>query len=244
MSEVPHTALKRASRRGSFWFLVVGALTAAVFGWLAAGELGDAARLAAGGVATQATVIDRDIRTRHNSSGGTSRTYRLTVRFQTPDGQVHEARHQVTREVYQGARPGQRTTLWYLPDDPSVSELRQGRTGYVGWVMAGLAGLTGLGAGVAGIVLGRVMASQNRALRRGEGREARVIRHVAQGKGPRAHVAVEWTDSTGAAGRSDPMPPDRAPQVGATIRVHIDPATARGWYAGDLGLGEPAAPRA
>ena len=236
MPDAPLSARRRAMRRASFWFLSVGAITAVIFGWLAAGELRNAARLAAGGVPTQATVIDRDIRTRHNSSGGTSRTYRVTVRFQTPDGQVHEARHPVTREVYHGARPGQPIALRYLPDDPSVSELRRGRTEYVGWVMAALASITATGAGIAGVVLGRAMASQNRALRRGETREARVTRHVAQGKGTRAHLVVEWTDSAGATGRSDPMPPDRAPAQGAPVRVRVDPATGRGWYAGDLGL--------
>lgn len=236
MSDRPASAFRRSYWRASFWFVVIFGLLALAFAVFAHTSLRDGRRLAAEGVNTTGAVVDREITTRRNSSGGTRRSYILTVEFRDQAGQAVRSRQSVGSEVYDASAVGTQVQMRYVPGEPSINEMGEGRTATTGMILGGAAGLLGLGAVMGLISLRRTIASQNRAIRHGTVRRARVEQVITQGRKKSAGVVAEWNGLDGKRHKSATMTAAKAPAVGSEVRVHVDPATGREWYGPDLGL--------
>lgn len=130
--------------------LVAGffALMAVIF-WLASQSLGASAqRLAEGGQEIEAVITDKRIVEREeidrDGDRRRSTNHYLTVSFTPSSGEAVTADELVGQTRYDAVQVGQKVTLYYLPEEPTLFEFARGDkasdAGVFRWLAIGLAG--------------------------------------------------------------------------------------------------------
>ncbi len=230
--ERPSLSWKAYTGRVSFWLAIVFILLSGIFAPFGYLELRDGRLLAREGVDTQGSVVDRVTESRRRSSGGTSHSYYITVRFPGSDGRNHSARHSVSVAEYNRLSLGSVVPIRYAASDPGVTEMEAGDSAGTGRMLLGLAGLGALGGLASLVFLGRGVAAQRRAATEGERRMVPVTGHKRSGKKNSRYFQVEWNDG-GQTRRTAAVREDRLPAIGSDIAVYLDPRSGRGWWEGE-----------
>jgi hypothetical protein len=204
----------------------------ALFYVFAAGQRDLTADLTARGVMATAQVIARE-RTL-STLQDRRETFRLHLRFDTPEGPVDSDRL-VSREEFLAIGSVEQLRVIHLPEDPRRFRLAvmQDRASAEGALDPRLMGA--VPGGIALGLMGWLMVARLplwRALTGGDRRDAQVAGHHRRPRSRQARLV--WTGLDGKAQHSAWMRADRLPPVGATIEVAIDPETGR-----EIWLGEP-----
>lgn len=224
--------------RQRVWLLGVGLAFTVVFGAVSFILSAEAREFAERGVETNATILDRDTRTRHDSDGGRQTTYYVTYSFEGPGGQVQRNRDIVSGGYHASVARGDEVSVLYLPDDPSSAELERGGTRRDSIVFGLVALLVAGGTGGLGWWFWRRSVAMIRAARRGERRTAKVLDHVDSGTrvNDRTLLQLHWIDSAYQEGHSlshNPEHLENWPQ-GSEITVYVDPRTEKAFWEEDL----------
>lgn len=226
----------RVIRRQMLWIPLVPLLIATVFGTVAWWQAGQARLLERHGIDTQATVTDRETRTRRNEDGEERTEYLLSYRFDAGLGEAVTGRQAVDRALYLETGIGAQIPLRYVAHLPDIHEIESGESRFLSLIFgffALLFGAVGLGLG---LWMVRRKASLIRAVRDGEVREARVLGHQASSITVNDHrlMQAQWRDAAGATGVTTAARGETLPAVGAVIVVYVDPVSGRGWWEGDF----------
>lgn len=230
----------RLIRRHKLWWPAITlafVLAAVVFGLYLTAR---ARTLERDGIEVAATVTDRVIE-RSRTGNSTRRRYIVAYTFTTEAGQTVRAREAVGEGPYNRLSVGTQAPVRYVPQDPgNHTILPDDSRVMAAWVAFGFAGLVSLMTLIFGVKDFRSKSSALRAGREGAVRAARVDEHLSdtpgfgRRRGPPQH-RFRWTDETGAQGTSEPMGnAAKLPPVGGTVRVYLDPRTAKAWWEGDF----------
>ena len=153
--------MRRGFRRGTGYSvkvapaLVLGliagflAIMAVIFWFVAQSLDATARRLAEGGQEIEAVITDKRIVEREevDNDGDRRRStnHYLTVSFTPPSGETVVADELVGQPRYDAAQIGQKVTLFYLPEEPTLFEFERGDkasdAGVFRWISIGLGGV-------------------------------------------------------------------------------------------------------
>ena len=228
----PSLTWRAWTSRATVGFALMFLILAAILLPLAWVRMTDATLLARDGIDTRGVVTDREITSHSRSTGVTTHSYYLTLRFTDAQNQTRTARHPVSQRIFNRMPAGSALSLRYSASDPTVSEIKAGDTRAQSLLFGALGALS---AGVAAIfvwVLARSLRAQRRAAQIGERRMATVTRLVRSGKRRSKYYVVHW-QAGDLSGRSTAQHVTRLPAVGDTIPVYIDPHSGRGWWEGE-----------
>jgi len=233
---VPGRSLIGLLKRHHLWIPLLPLAMALTLALVGQAHIITANALGSQGIAVNAMVLNATTADQTNANGTHATRYRLLLHFLPTHGDAVETWHDVGLEVFETATVGEILRLRYLPDDPAIFEVTDGRTRQSGqaFLLAGAVfGLIGLGLVY---VFGRQVPSARRAQLSKQRRPAVVQAHENTGiKLGDVHLhRMIWMDNLHDTGRSRARKPGNLPAIGQTITLRIDPKTAGSWWEGDL----------
>jgi len=168
-------------------------------------------------------------------SGGSSKKFRVSYTFATPEDPYNNGIQDVSERFYEAQTDGGPITVWYLPTDPTSNavDLDKLSSGF-GLTLAIAAGV--IIAGMIGLNFSLARARACIKLREtGETLVATITHHVTEGK-KKLKGHFQWHAADGREGRSLTAPLADLPPVGSSVTIFADPARRlKPVWEGDIG---------
>lgn len=240
-----HIKHNRRTPRGFFslfirlggWVALTGAAVLLVLTLISHFTERSADRFDREGVVANAIVVDREVVISRDSDGDTTRSYFLTLGYETAAGQQLRTREKVNRRTYDAGQRGKSVRLRYLESRPTRVEYPLGSSRATSWWTLIFAGLAGAATLLAVWIFGKEAAEAIRVRRHGQELLAEVtgIRTTTVEVNDVRQARLQWRDEDGGEGESlmRGLPELQAYEVGDIITVYRLGGDV--WWMGDVG---------
>ncbi len=194
-----------------------------------------ASQFAEDGVKVVGEVTHMKYYSSRTGSGGSSKTFRVSYTFATPEDPYNNGIQGVSEQFYEALTDGAPIAVWYLPSDPTsnVVDLDKLSSG-LGLTLAIAAGVILAGAIGIGFSIARARACI-KLRETGETLVATITHQVTEGK-KKLKGHFQWRAADGREGRSLTAPLADLPPIGSSVTIFADPAQRlKPVWEGDVG---------